>query len=70
LRSFCRLYRKDKRGALELCKNHALEPDRVLDLRLVENVKTKEKKGKPCILITFTTKLQKTGGQVYPRLTR
>jgi hypothetical protein len=58
------LYRKDKRDALELCKNHALEPDRVINLRLAENVKRKEKKGKPCILIVFTEKLPKSGDKV------
>jgi hypothetical protein len=58
------LYRKDKRGVLDLCKNHALEPDRVVDLRLVEDVKVIEKKGKQCIVVLFAEKLRKSGNKV------
>jgi hypothetical protein len=61
---FLRFYRKDKPGVLELCKNPALEPDRVINLRLASEVKTLQKKDRLCIEIKFEQKLKKTGDMV------
>jgi hypothetical protein len=59
-----RFYRKDRPGALELCKNPALDPDRVIDLRLASEVKALQKKDRLCVEIRFEQKLKKTGDKV------
>jgi hypothetical protein len=60
-----RLYRKDKRGLLELCENADLDPDRIIDLRLITCVEEDEKKDKPCITLKLSKKAAKTGDMVW-----
>ena len=62
----CRYYHHDKLQALEVVHNPDRHAEHVVDLRQLQKVEAGEMKGRKCVSLFFTAKLEKSKEAVRP----